>query len=85
MINLVGQAIDICAVAFSQCLLWFQNIIDAVDGKYFIVAAFVMAAVAALIVFPIRGSGFGATNFSGFTRSVVNSRRRTEYKERRNK
>jgi len=55
--------------------VWFQDIVDAVDGKYYIVSAFVMAAVAALIVYPIRGAGFGATSFTGFTRTVVNTRR----------
>lgn len=71
---MVGQAIDIVSVAFGQCLVWFQSLIDAVDGKYYIVAAFVMVAVAALIVYPIRGSGFTSVGFSEFTKGAASFR-----------
>jgi len=68
---MVADAVHILYVVFSQCLVWFQDIIDAVDGKYFIVSAFTIVAVSALIIYPIRGSGFSAVGFSDFTKQAI--------------
>lgn len=69
---MVSQVVDIMSAVFGQCLVWFQSLIDAVDGMYFILAAFAMVLVAGLIVYPIRGTGFRITGGQEFTRTVIN-------------
>lgn len=71
---MVSQVIDLCGTAFAQCWVWFQSIVDAVGGKFFIVSAFVMVAVASLVVYPIRGSGFNSTSTGDFIQGAASFR-----------
>lgn len=69
---MVGQIVGIMSDVFGQCLVWFQTLIDSVDGMYYILSAFAMVVICGLIIYPIRGSGFRITGGQEFTRTVIN-------------
>ena len=72
---MVGQIVDIMSAVFGQCLVWFQSLIDAVGGTYYILSSFAMVVICGLIIYPIRGSGFRITGAQEFTSTVINDAR----------
>lgn len=68
---MVAQAVNVCYVALAQCINWFETIISAINGKFYIVAGFTIVLIASLIIYPIRGSGFSSVSLSEFTKGAV--------------
>lgn len=58
---MIGQALSLCADAFSAIMTWWNQITDAIPGsRQLIIGAFVMFGAVRFLVSPIFGTGMGS-------------------------
>lgn len=76
---MVGKALNLIKVVFVNCADWTDKLLDAVDGKGVVMAAFMIVLVISLLFMPLRGSMM--SSFSDFDRQFIHKRRKSSGKK----
>ena len=69
---MAATAFNLITQAFAAVADWFTDIVTAVDGAGIIATCFLIYAVVALLVMPLRGAAIGA--ISDFTKNSVSKK-----------
>lgn len=70
---MVNQALILLKTVFENCVLWFGQLLAAVDGAGVLIAAFIIVLTVSLFLMPLRGGGITVDGFRDFTSQATYS------------
>ena len=74
---MVETVMNLFKTVFSNCLVWFWNLLLSIDGLDWVLAALIFVAVVSLLLMPLRGGrSIDASPLKDFSVNVTYNRRR---------